>query len=503
MKYKKTIMTFLIIFFLIISLFYLFLLLNWEKVQALLTFPWIWINVQDLVWYVETDLVFDEINLSDSNWNNINWLYVSAWEWAKTVYYFHWNWWPLNYFYSEIKYINSLWYNVMAYDYPWYWKSSWFPYKKTVDEFSDVFYKYIKSEKNIKDEDLILWWYSVWTAVATDFASKNNFDKLVLISPFSSRYDMSRKMFWFPIQKFLFMADSYITKDLVKNIEKQVLIIHWNNDKIIPFFQWKEVFQNYKWNKNFIEIDNFWHNWIIDIYWDSLKSFFIDFLSNKWLDFKDNYLLFNFEEKEKLEKQNYINSLDLETDSSITKFVNSSVSFKDKKYIPKNLVNIYSDYVHDTKWNSQFIRAEANEALQKLAKSFYKEFQKKITVVSAYRSYDYQKWIKDRGCPNNLCAKAWFSEHQSGLAVDFFEVTTQKEFLSKPNLNKYFEWLNTNAHKYWFINTYMKWLEIDGYDIEPWHWRYVWEQFATYLKENNITIAEFYKNRNNNLNLIK
>ena len=80
----------------------------------------------------------------------------------------------------------------------------------------------MEKEKNIESKDLIVWWYSVWTAVATDFASKNDFERLVLVSPLSSRYDMSRKLFWFALQKILFLPDSYVTKDLVK--KKQLVL---------------------------------------------------------------------------------------------------------------------------------------------------------------------------------------------------------------------------------------------------------------------------------------
>ena len=143
--------------------------------------------------------------------NNINGLYkASDFPNAKTVYYFHGNGWPLSYFYSEIEYIHKLGYNVMAYDYPWYGKSTGFPYKENVDEFSDTCYQYIKQKKNISDTEVILWWYSVGTAVVTDFASKNSFDKLVLVSPFASRYDMSMTLFGFPIQKYLDSNDSFV-----------------------------------------------------------------------------------------------------------------------------------------------------------------------------------------------------------------------------------------------------------------------------------------------------
>jgi hypothetical protein len=37
---------------------------------------------------------------------------------------------------------------------------------------------------------------------------------------------MSRKLFGFAMQKALFIPDSYVSKDLVKNFNKPVLIIH-------------------------------------------------------------------------------------------------------------------------------------------------------------------------------------------------------------------------------------------------------------------------------------
>ena len=191
------------------------------------------------------------------------------------------------------------------------------------------------------------------------------------------------------------------------------------------------------------------------------------------------------------EKKNKIFWLDLETDSSLTKFVNSSVPFDDKWYVPEDLLRIKSSFIDDMKWN-QYLKSEAKNALEEMSKNFKITFNQNIKVVSAYRSYNYQAWIKQRWCPDNLCAKAGYSEHQSGLAVDLWEATTNNVFMSKTRLKNYYNWLSNNAHEYGFTNTYQKWLDIDWYEIEPWHWRYVWENLATYLIENNMTIAEFY-----------
>ncbi len=204
----------------------------------------------------------------------------------------------------------------------------------------------------------------------------------------------------------------------------------------------------------------------------------ISFLRNWW----------SIEREIKNKKKVY----DLITDNSITKFVNPDVSFVDKEYVPENLEYIALEYVIDSKGNWQ-LRPIAKQYLEKMSEDFYKKFEKKIKVVSSYRSYKYQKWIKDRWCPDNLCAKAWHSEHQTWLAIDLWETTTNSEFMSKKHLIEYFQWLNKNAHKYGYHNTYQKWLEVDGYEIEPWHWRYLWVELATELKSKNMTLAEYYK----------
>ncbi|MDP2091047.1 MAG: M15 family metallopeptidase [Candidatus Gracilibacteria bacterium] len=181
------------------------------------------------------------------------------------------------------------------------------------------------------------------------------------------------------------------------------------------------------------------------------------------------------------------------SDDSIKKFVTSNKSFNNKKYVPSGLVKISSEYVFDTKGGSQLLRSIANDSLQSMAKQFFTDYGEKIEVVSAYRSYDYQKGIKNGGCPDNLCAKAGYSEHQSGLAIDLWSASTNSYWKNNEKLQKYYKWLDENAHKYGFHNTYQKGLKIDGYEIEPWHWRYVGVDLATYLRNNNLTLAQYYK----------
>lgn len=222
----------------------------------------------------------------------------------------------------------------------------------------------------------------------------------------------------------------------------------------------------------------------------SYNDQFRDFMEEQSQQLQNNQLLYDA----RLAAMQYrytIASLDLKSDDSITKYVDPDISFQNIWYVPSDLVPVAGDFVTDSKGYIQ-IHALAKQNLDLLAEQFYNETQQEIVVVSGYRSYSYQKWIKDRWCPDTLCAKAGHSEHQSGYAVDFYSASTQAEWMGSNTLRKYFDWLNANAHVYGFTNTYRKWVEIDGYQPEPWHWRYVGETLALYLKQHDLTFAEFY-----------
>ena len=247
-------------------------------------------------------------------------------------------------------------------------------------------------------------------------------------------------------------------------------------------------YQNTK-NKNLFLVEikkenfiNTWSNVLINT-WSNV-------LINTWLILRSNVLINTWLILSWIQISN---NFDYKSDNSITKYVSPNISYEKIDYIPLDLVFIKWNYIIDIKSN-QTLRQEAKENLDKLAKEFYDTFNVKLKIISAYRSYNYQIWIKSRWCSDNFCAKAWFSEHQSWLAFDIFETTTKDIFLSNKNYTKYFQWMNKNAYKYGFHNTYAKWKEIDGYEIEPWHWRYVWVEFAKYLFENELTFGEFISN---------
>lgn len=143
-------------------------------------------------------------------------------------------------------------------------------------------------------------------------------------------------------------------------------------------------------------------------------------------------------------------------DSSYLRFVSRTTPLSDKKYTPRDLVSISGAMINEAGRSSQ-LRKEARDALWNMAIYFQKEHGASLTVISGYRSAAYQQRIWDLGrCTNSLCAPPGYSEHQLGLAVDLFDVSTESEFRSNPTYRRYVKWLTNNAHLYGWTQSYQK-----------------------------------------------
>lgn len=119
-----------------------------------------------------------------------------------------------------------------------------------------------------------------------------------------------------------------------------------------------------------------------------------------------------------------------------------------------------------------------------------------IYASSGYRSYSnqeyiYNNYVKKDGTEkaDTYSARAGYSEHQTGLAID---LNTIDDSFADTSEGKY---VKDNCYKYGFIIRYPKGKEdITGYMYEPWHIRYVGKELASKLYNNGdyITMEEYY-----------
>ena len=83
------------------------------------------------------------------------------------------------------------------------------------------------------------------------------------------------------------------------------------------------------------------------------------------------------------------------------------------------------------------------------------------------------------------------SEHQLGIAIDIYDQNRSRLVYSEMN-QELFAWLDEHCAEYGFIKRYpTRKLLLTGWD-EPWHYRYVGKEVATFIMENGLCYEEFY-----------
>lgn len=192
-----------------------------------------------------------------------------------------------------------------------------------------------------------------------------------------------------------------------------------------------------------------------------------------------------------LDKDYYSNDIPLSKDkaSKLDVIVNKYYKL-DKDYEPEDLTIINSKFASGT----QKLRKEAADKFEEMASDMLKE-NLKIYAGSTYRSYSYQEGLYNRYVKKDgfkeaetYSARAGYSEHQLGLAVDI--ENGKWNYLSEGD--KEYTWLINNSYKYGFILRYPHESEyITGYVFEDWHFRYLGIELATKVYESKLTYDEY------------
>ncbi len=127
-----------------------------------------------------------------------------------------------------------------------------------------------------------------------------------------------------------------------------------------------------------------------------------------------------------------------------------------------------------------------------------------IELDSACRTVDeqmalWERFEKEYGedyCKEYL-AEPGYSEHHTGLAIDIFLIKDGEDIRDNDDMlaeKELFAKVHERLADYGFILRYPEGKEdITGYSYEPWHIRYVGEEAAKEMYEQNLTLEEYHK----------
>lgn len=170
-------------------------------------------------------------------------------------------------------------------------------------------------------------------------------------------------------------------------------------------------------------------------------------------------------------------------------------NYLDQDYIPNNLIKVKNNVSGE-----RFLVEEAVNKFYEMCNAIEKE-NLQIRIISAYRSYNYQKVLYDTYVSKDgldkadtYSARPGYSEHQTGLVIDIDNNKTNYENFES---TEEFIWMKNNSYKYGYILRYPKDKEeITGYTYEAWHYRYVGVEVAKILHESNLTLDEYIARTN-------
>ena len=97
-------------------------------------------------------------------------------------------------------------------------------------------------KQGVFEENIIIYGESLGTGVTSEIAQNRNFAGIILESPFTSMVAAGKSKYpIFPIR--LLLKDRYESDKKIKNIKSPVLIMHGEQDNIVPFWMGEKMFE--------------------------------------------------------------------------------------------------------------------------------------------------------------------------------------------------------------------------------------------------------------------
>ena len=159
----------------------------------------------------------------------------------KTLVFFHGNAGDLSNRIYKLNELDKLNINILLISWRGFSGNEGYPTEKNLYEDAEAAIKWL-NKKKVSNSQIILYGESLGTGVAVEIASKNNFNSIILESPFTS-IENSAKIYYPYLPVSFLLKDRYDSISKIKNINSPILIMHGRKDDIVPFFMGKKLFE--------------------------------------------------------------------------------------------------------------------------------------------------------------------------------------------------------------------------------------------------------------------
>ena len=159
----------------------------------------------------------------------------------KTLVFFHGNAGDLSNRIYKLNELDKLDINILLISWRGFSGNEGYPTEKNLYEDAEAAIDWL-NKKKVSNSQIILYGESLGTGVAVEIASKNNFNSIILESPFTS-IENSAKIYYPYLPVSFLLKDRYDSISKIKKINSPILIMHGRKDDIVPFFMGKKLFE--------------------------------------------------------------------------------------------------------------------------------------------------------------------------------------------------------------------------------------------------------------------
>ena len=196
---------------------------------------------------------YEEVSLTTEDQVKLHGWYLPAKNSNRVVLFFHGNAGNISHRGESLAIFHSLGLNVFIFDYRGYGKSEGEMSEHGAYLDAKAAWQYLIKERAFQSKDIIIFGRSLGGAIATQLATQVDERLLILESTFSSVKDMASNMMPL-LSKLIYFRYQFNTEKLISQVNSPVLLMHSQDDEIIPYELAEKVFAAAKSPKFFFEL---------------------------------------------------------------------------------------------------------------------------------------------------------------------------------------------------------------------------------------------------------
>lgn len=189
----------------------------------------------------DAGLPFDQVRIETADGVRLHGWYLPAQPARATLLFFHGNAGNISHRLDSLRIFHDVGLSVLIIDYRGYGRSEGTPSERGTARDARAAWRYLVTERGAEPERIVVFGRSLGAAVAAELARDVAPGALILESAFTSVPDIAQEAYWFLPARWLSRFE-YTTAEYVKEIAAPVLVIHSEDDEIIPFHHGRTVF---------------------------------------------------------------------------------------------------------------------------------------------------------------------------------------------------------------------------------------------------------------------